>query len=121
MAFTDLSPGFRQSTPLHFNVTVDKGRVFATLLGQRHNLAEYLPVIAENYLTNVRWKLNGQDLFWEYWIGEPACIGGTFCYRAETREFLSFIWTEHPAVDLPALQSAQREATQFLQMTRRAA
>lgn len=121
MAFTDLSPGFRQSIPLHFDAIIGKGRVFATILGQRHNLADHLPVMAENYLTNVRWQLNGQDLFWEYWIGEPAFIGGTFCYRAETRDFRSWIWTEQPSVDLPCLQSAQREATQFLQMTRRAA
>ncbi|QNE07745.1 hypothetical protein [Croceicoccus marinus] len=121
MVFTDLSSAFRKATPLHFDVTVDKGRVFAMVLGQRHNLADHLPVMAENYLNNVRWQMRGQDLFWEYWVGEPATIGGTFCYCAENRAFRFWIWTEQAAVDLPSWEIAQREATQFLWAFRKAA
>lgn len=116
MAFIDLSSEFRQAVPFRINVTVEHGHVFGMLFGQRYDLAEFLPFIAENYLHHTSFEIGGQDLFWEYSIGAPARIGGTFCFRAVTQKFRAWLWTELPEVELPSFKSAARGAAEFLRL-----
>jgi hypothetical protein len=111
-----MSEAFHGSMPLLANLSVSNGTVKAIVGSSEVNVAKYLEKAADRFMKEWRKKLPEKNFVFDYHVGHPALIGGSFAFRASDKKTYKDFWTERPlevGLKSPTQAKADIEAFMF--------
>jgi len=90
----NLGADFHANMPQLAGVAAVDRRAKAFIVDKFYDLGEYLLAAGQRYIEAAREQHPKTHFVFDFHVGAPALLGGTFGYNWKTKQMAAWIWTE---------------------------